>query len=483
MGTKVEISQRGFIGVILLLFLVLLLIVFTGQNHDSSLFSDFIYSSSVCSVLIISSVFILMSMQNSIFTIANISYAFFILFQFGIPYIYATKIDYWNFYATLFDEKVLNNGVIYTTLCILLWCIGLVVANTIVKSGENRILFSKSPIMQDGDSVKKFLKVIISISGVIVIPLYTYYAGVTLQDGFSQETRRMLSSNALYRFGNAFFLPACLLYHCYSGKKYFKGLICAIDFPFLYICVTSLLIGDRNTGISWLLVFIYGIYDNYKRKNNSIIIDFFIIVGVFSLAVIAAFIAQNRMESPENQIGLINFLDSGVFERVIEELGFNFYSIAFINMYVPSVYDYQYGLTYMSSIISLIPSTFDIFGIKSHLVNPTIWLFNANHNEFGTLLDFGTGFSFIAETYMNFSWAGCIVSLIIPILLSNVVGPYQITNGWERYVRLIFLYIFVTFPRRSLVESLVIFEYAIFFLGLYLIIVRVFYDKLIKFRK
>ncbi|WP_444225251.1 O-antigen polysaccharide polymerase Wzy [Dialister succinatiphilus] len=37
------------------------------------------------------------------------------------------------------------------------------------------------------------------------------------------------------------------------------------------------------------------------------------------------------------------------------------------------------------------------------------------------MLDFGTEFSFIAETYMNFSWLGCVVSFIILLFFAQYI--------------------------------------------------------------
>ena len=179
-------------------------------------------------------------------------------------------------------------------------------------------------------------------------------------------------------------------------------------------------------------------------------------------------------------MGIWDIIRTGVLARIIEELGFNFYSISFVSLFVPSSYNYQYGLSYANSFLSLIPSTFDFWGIKQHIINPTQWLLVANHAEFGSLLDFGTGFSFIAETYMNFSWLGCIVSLVGPSFLRNIFGRYFISNNWERYVRLMCLFILITFPRRSLVESLIVIEYAIFFMGLYLIITGRFFRRYVE---
>lgn len=221
MATK--ISRSGYIGIIALLVMLLIVLLFTADNYNSILFSDFIYSCKVCAAVITVSGIILINLQNNIFTIANISYAVFVMFQFGIPFLYVINPDYYNFYTTLFDEKILNNSVIYTTLCILFWCMGIIVCISNCDSRRYKILFSRFPIMNDAQYIRRILKYLIVITGLIVIPLFTYYAFLTLQNGFSQEIRRMLFSNALFRFGNAFFAGmyfVSMLFHTYVLSNY-----------------------------------------------------------------------------------------------------------------------------------------------------------------------------------------------------------------------------------------------------------------------
>ena len=200
------------------------------------------------------------------------------------------------------------------------------------------------------------------------------------------------------------------------------------------------------TGISWFMVLFYDIYSSYRGKNK-IVINALLCVGIFLLGALSAFIAYNRVASAGEQVGIWDIIRTGVLARIIEELGFNFYSISFVSLFVPSSYNYQYGLSYANSFLSLIPSTFDFWGIKQHIINPTQWL------------------------HCFTCWA---------FFLSNIFGRYFISNNWERYVRLICLFILITFPRRSLVESLIVIEYAIFFMGLYLIITGRFFRHYVE---
>lgn len=476
MSLNFHINRSGFIGIIVILLLILAVMIFCAENFDNILFENFLFSCKICSVAILLSWIVLLLVQDRLVNINSISYTFFILFQFGVPLLYAIHSNYYNYYTSLFDEKILNNSLIYTTLCILFWCIGSVISSSGCSNKKYDIVFSKLPIMEKRDLLKKALILIIIVSGLIVIPLYTYCAFITLQEGFSQEIRKILVSNAVFRFGGAFFLPSCLLYRCYSSEIYLK-FFRSIDLLFIYICVLSLLIGDRTTGICWLIVLLYDIYNEDVKVSNSIKSFISLISAFLILGMISVIIAINRISTVDQQIGFFSMGLFSVVEHIIEELGFNFYSIAFVNIYVPSLHDYELGFSYLNSLLSLIPNSFDVLNIKQNLLeNPVQWLLAANHSEFGSLLDFGVGFSFIAETYLNFSWFGCVVAFIFPLFLRNIFGLYFISNGWERYVRLIFLYMLIMFPRRAIVESFITFEYAILFLGGYLIIV----DKVVS---
>jgi hypothetical protein len=118
MATK--ISRSGYIGIIVLLVMLLIVLLFTADNYNSILFSDFIYSCKVCAAVITVSGIILINLQNNMFTIANTSYAFFVMFQFGSQWMDISGIDYLHMYG-LFVEFIVTFSFAVVLIEIICW--------------------------------------------------------------------------------------------------------------------------------------------------------------------------------------------------------------------------------------------------------------------------------------------------------------------------------------------------------------------------
>src|SRR5699024_336565 len=119
---------------------------------------------------------------------------------------------------------------------------------------------------------------------------------------------------------------------------------------------------------------------------------------------------------------------------VISEMGFNFTSICFVMMYLPVIHK-SIATSYFISIISLFPNSLDIFGILHSIDNklPIQLLWDLNHIKYNGLLDFGVGFSFIAESFYNFGNFGVILSPILAWIITKLFDrSWRLSNGWNK---------------------------------------------------
>lgn len=71
--------------------------------------------------------------SGSFFSNISFIYISFVLFQFGIPILYATENDYNNFYVSLFTVDTLNNGAIFSIFCIETFTLGILICLLIKK--------------------------------------------------------------------------------------------------------------------------------------------------------------------------------------------------------------------------------------------------------------------------------------------------------------------------------------------------------------
>lgn len=406
----------------------------------------------------------LIIIQKKIITPINILYATFILFQTGVPIAFFVKNDYSNFYMSLFSNSIIISAAKFTLWSIEAFSLTLLIFINSLNKKRKKILFSDFAAVNDSTSVLFVAKMLFIITSVIIVPLYGYVAILSIKFGFSQQIRSMVANNSFFNIIRAFFCPSFFLLICYGKDSNFTKIA---KYIFVFICGLALVSGNRSDGFLWLITYFYF---NQSSEKNTFFNKIVLFSGILILIVVAVYIGQNRMGSTSNDI-------SSIFISMIGEMGFNFFSICFVMLYVPSIRGFLFGSSYLASFVCMLPKSLDFLHLLDSIREglPAQWLYNTNHIKFGTLLDFGTGFSMIGESYMNFAWFGFLISAIYAFILCKVFnGKWNTANNWNKYVEMITFLGLLTFPRRGFIEFLNIISYSIFFLVL---ILMFFYRK------
>lgn len=459
--------------VILISQIVLIFIsYFVIENLNSGEQADFYFLCRYGTLISIILLFTLIRLQGKTVTCVNLVFLSFCIFQFGLPMIFSFNQNYYNYYIGLFSYDLLKNAAIYSVISIQVFCIGNTIALRRQNCNNKNVLISKK-----GSWSQKFQKNIPGVtqaalllfiaSAIIFVPIIgTVAIKQLLQGSFFISNRDYTSSNAILRFVKEYIFSSGLLFLCFNENK-FKFKIAS--FIYIMAAIFMLMIGDRSYGLSAVIVLIM-LCTVYKREKNAYPVKhnykqyfFLVIVGIAALYLIV-YLAQWRLG---NSISGLSF--STIFSYFFSELGFNFVSICFVMSYVPESYSFLMGESYIGSILLLIPKTFDFLGLydKYSGVVGENWLYTALDNRF----DFGVGFSLIAESYLNFSWAGLIVILFLGIIIANFLSEKkEIENRWDLYIRLVLLMNFITLPRRSFFSMIKTLEYAVFFMGIYLLL-------------
>ena len=402
----------------------------------------------------------LVFLQKRLITPINILYMTFILFQTGVPIAYFIDSDYVNPYINLFGNNLVLSAARYTLWSIQAMSLVLVIAINLENNKKKKILFSKIGAINDKRYVYSVAKVMYIATSLIVVPLYTSVAFLTLLRGFSQEIRSLIAANAIFNLVRAFYCPSFFLLVCYGREKSFTKIA---KYLFFFTCVMSLVSGNRTDGILWLITYFYYSQTDHKNKGKNQVV---LTLGFIVIILLAVYIGQSRMSS-----GNVTLTSS--FMNVIGEMGFNFMSICFVMSYVPAITSFKYGMTYLGSVLCMFPKTLDVLHILDTIRYnlPAQWLYDINHRRYGTLLDFGTGFSMIGETYMNFADFGFIICGVYALLLCQIFGgQWNKDSCWEKYVQMSLLLGFLTFPRRAMIELLNNIAYSIFFVAIILIV-------------
>ncbi|MBZ1519476.1 O-antigen polysaccharide polymerase Wzy [Leuconostoc mesenteroides] len=397
---------------------------------------------------------------------SNISFIFlsFVLFQFGIPILYATSKTYVSWYLSLFSSDIIVSSAVFTIFCIQLFSLGIIFSK-FFSNGNQTLIFATKPWVKDDEMVVRAGLLLFLFSATIYFPA-TMYGAFILHDRFTLP--------AVGGLAKQLYFPAAFLLLIYTKSKSIKVFIYIMYFA---ESIGGMMTGGRTEGLLPLMVFIvyFFYYRNaakdknlikfgkiYKRKRNP-----FRSVGIIMLLLIVLFlliyIAKERVGETVSSKSLLN---QNVYQLFVGELGFNFTTISFVMSGIGTV-GYQYGQTYLSDIIMLIPNAIDPTGLISHLqhISGSSWL----QENYGSQLGFGLGFSLIGEAFYNFGMYGGFVLFIFGIVVERLQSksPEESSN-WEKYVSLVILLAMLTLPRRDFYQFVKQLEYSVFLVALYL---------------
>ena len=414
--------------------------------------------------IIVVFMFCFLKAQGRIFTVQTLFLVLFILFQFGLPVVYAFEPYHYNFYLTLFDNNILINGIKYTILAILVYVLTATIMSACkpLQNSEVKIGKWENTIINNQKTVAIAALLLFLVTAAVAVPVNLWSAMKALMAGgnIGNAYRGIMTERGITRFLQEYYFSSALLFLCFSKNKNVKLMVSSL---YIIVAFSLVVVADRSGGITALVV--YALYQFYsqgerKRKKNSVIL---IIVGVL-LAGISSAVANIRLGTTDTGIMSLLF-------GAIEEMGFNFTSLCFVMDYIPSTSDFRLGLSYLVAIVLLIPKTFGLSAIYPKLQSylGETWLWNSNNLYGREFLSFGVGFSVIAESYYNFAWAGILVMIPLALIITHFLRERNVDSPWSLYVRLALMLSFFTVPRRQFQSVVKGLEYSIFFMAIYLI--------------
>lgn len=408
--------------------------------------------------------------QKRIITIINIFFLLFCLFQFGIPICFAIDENYYTYHLINFNNEILIEASMYTILSMSLLATSLSVMLAHKKRMSRRNLLVKSSAINDKKTVTSVSKTIFMLTSIMVLPLYLYVTYLSLSNGFSQQTRAILSSSNVFNIARAFFYSSGILYLCYNNEKQKNKLNKLIEGMIVFSIVLTFFIGARGEGLTWLVAYFYGKFTIIKEEKLKK--EWLFILALFLLVLVSVAIAEIR-SGPGMSVA--DVLKGNVLNKFISELGFNFTSICYMMLYTPTTLQFQYGYTYILSLLSLVPSTIDFLGFSEYFRSqlPLYKLAELLHQDFFGSLDFGVGFSFNAEAFYNFSWFGILTVVPLSAFLVWIEREDNIEkNDWNKYVKIIVLRNLFMLPRQISFEFVNSLLYQIVFIAIIIILTR-----------
>ena len=226
---------------------------------------------------------------------------------------------------------------------------------------------------------------------------------------------KLIGINKIFTEIGSFFIPGitCLMI-AYSSNKKFRNWFVGM---FSIMIVFSLYKGIRYTAIAYVMV-LTKYYDLFIKRISGRMLLIIVICTFITLPILSS-IAKNRNETDKVFVSYFNDAYTNFKENSfnsLSEIGGSIFPLIAVQEFVPEYYPYRHGSSYGYALLTLIPNLgfWDIHPAKK----------NAIDNWLEGLLEvtYGTGFSCIAEAYLNFAWYGFAFMIFLGWLFAKVLS-------------------------------------------------------------
>ena len=383
----------------------------------------------------------------------------FVVFQFGIPILYGfAGGDYSNYYVGFLSTDLLTQGAAFTAVCIQSFVFGASVAHG---TGARRTRtchggFFEKPFLSDVKSVTQIAGIGFVMTGIVAIPRALMFFLTSLASGIG-TARSTYELGGIENIARGFFVPLGLLLLVYLPKGRRRNLVFAVLFVYSALAALS---GDRTEGLTLMVALVYFMFGTGPNRDHKATRTIALVAGLLVIVWLLVFVANTRVGGSGSGISLADALASA-----LNEMGFNALTVDFEIANEPKT---TYGLSYLVALTSLIPNSLDFAGLKDALdfLNPTSNYYMTMGYQY-KWATFGLGYSLIAESYVNFGYFGFLAIGVIGAVMERLMN-WGGDTPFERYLSLVFLWSFLTLPRRQMTWLVNAFEYDLLFVLLIL---------------
>lgn len=265
--------------------------------------------------------------------------------------------------------------------------------------------------------------------------------------GLYDYTRSLNEIQRLILYPAEWFTISLLILYAANYENASKKMIYQV-LMLIYIGA-KLLTGGRSGAVMFILA--YFITRNYLIKPYQK--KEYLRIGLlgFVLLIILTAISETRLVSNRG-FGdyLIAFVNAApkALGSFIGELGWSLSSITWTTQFVPSMTGFRYGLSYLYAFTAIIPNLgFWAVHPATTYSNLSRWL----QNSLGRTT--GLGYTFIAESYCNFSDYGLILLLVVGAVLVKILNSVNVKTARYNYKRTILTIMIILNLLKSFVRS------------------------------
>lgn len=383
-------------------------------------------------------------------------FATFVLFSFGVPLILAVDPGYSDWYFQQINKVTFSYFGWYTILCIQSYSLGLTLARSVEGRGGTKtgVISRFSAFLEEHrEAVASVSQLIFITFGIVAFVYAVRFTSVSVASGIALA-RAEVQNSALVNLCRGMFIPAGFMLLVYSESKKCKRFVLVV--LFFYAALTSLS-GDRTEGLTLLVAgFVFWYRHMGRPSGTNVLKSVIALCSCLVIVLLIPAIASFRIGGGFELDGILNTI-----KDVFSELGFNFYTVCFQSTLHLPMY---HGLTYLASLTSLLPASFDILHIQevAHGLYGEV-IYNQAMGANYPWASFGLGYSLVAESYLNFGAYGFFIIALFGIFVGKLCGRED-RSPFDRYLSYSFLWAFLTLARRGFEFPVNSIEYIFVFL-------------------
>ena len=316
----------------------------------------------------------------------------------------------------------------------------------------------KHTINYDAESSYGIIRKVSSVVAFLTFPFFIYLLIINF---IAVRTEGYLGlyntdSSRIAEVLSELFIPAILCMFVISeltGKNIKRNRILLI----LFVFIPPFILGGRSEAviIAAIALIVYSLV--HKINLKSLIL---LSLAAYAMLVIFHGISESRADNDKTAIEALAEEEDGNNPAVatIAEMGWSMYPAIETYRIVPQRYPFRYGKSYLFAFTTIIPNlgfwTYHPAKKESTLGE---WLQDFNG------LTFGPGYSFVAEAYANFGWAGFFFMIILgyayALFFSNINKYTLLKDPILFIISLIMLWFLIKTVRNSFINVVRAFFY------------------------
>lgn len=292
----------------------------------------------------------------------------------------------------------------------------------------------------------------------VIISVYFYYEDLleqtveSLMNGYGAiyEGEDQIGLDNLGSVIGEYYNPGLLcLYIAYRNKRLIRNIIVSV---LLLNCSFILVVGGRTAAVilgTLIVMMRYFLVKHFTKKE-------WLVIGggaVCSLALLANIAGiRSNTDRDFSDTFIIDEEETGAegVADAIGEMGGTMYCLIWTKQILDETGEYRYGSSYLYSFTTIIPNI-DFWEIHPAVKYSNLgdWLTTEMN------IDFGTGFSMVAEAYANFGYLGCLMMMFLGFCFAKILCPFESAVKQKNlaYIAfvLVLMFMILKIPRSSFI--------------------------------